>query len=266
MSSNGRLLEVKTVQAAAFKTLIESLKDVLLDCAFEFDDAGLKLIALDTSHVVLVHLRLDADKFETYTCLRQLHVGVNMIKLFTLVKTVSNNDTLTLFIDETDINHLGIRIESPDTNRRTTYLFNILDLDAVKIDVPSVDFSTSVTMDSGVLLKLVRDMHSHAEKVSISALNNCLYFKCIGDFSTQETVLGPSSGMTITTTGGDGAASEGTIVQGTFPLKYLQLFTRCTNLSPTVELFLANNFPICVRYGVAGLGHIKMLLAPLADE
>ena len=258
----GRLLEVKTVQASAFKTLIESLKDVLLDCALEFDATGLKLIALDTSHVVLVHLRLDADKFDSYTCARSMHVGVNMIKLHTIVKTVSTNDTLTLFVEDSDVNHLGIRIDSPDTNRRTTYLFNILDMDAVDITVPSVDFSTSVTMDSGVLLKLVRDMHSHAEKVSISAVDNHLTFKCTGDFSSQETVLGPSSGLTISTTG-----NARDIVQGTFPLKYLQLFTRCTNLSPTVELFLANNFPICVRYGVAGLGHIKLLLAPLsADE
>lgn len=256
----GLILEVKTVQASAFKTLVESLKDVLLDSTFEFDETGMKLVALDSSHVVLVHLRLDADKFETYTCTKKLHVGINMIKLFTLVKTVSNNDTLTLFVDESDVNHLGIRIESPDSNRRTTYMLNMLDVDSVQIDVPSVDFSTSVTMDSAVLLKLVRDMHSHAEKVSISSVDNSMYFKCKGDFCSQETVLGPSNGLAITTT------AESGIVEGTFSLKYLQLFTRCTNLSPTVELFLANDFPICVRYSVAGLGSIKLLLAPLSAE
>ena len=254
------LLEVKTVQAAAIKSLTEATKEMLLDATLIFDEGGMKLVALDSSHVVLVHLRLDAAKFDTYVCLKKLHVGVNMLKLYCIVKTVSNNDVLTLFVDDSEVNHLGIRIESPDNKRRTTYMLNMLDVDAVNIDIPSVDFSTSVTMDSGVLLKLVRDMHSHAEKVSISSLDDSLYFKCKGDFCSQETVMGPSSSLTITTTADSG------IVEGVFSLKYLQLFTRCTNLSPTVELFLANNYPICVRYLVAGLGDIKLLLAPLTNE
>lgn len=254
------LLEVKTVQAVAFKGVVDAGRELLLDSTIVADESGLKVVALDSSHVVLVHLRLDAAKFDTFTCVKPLHIGVNMLKLFTLVKTVTNNDVLTLFVDEGDPNHLGIRIESPDSKRRTTYMLNMLDVDAVNIDIPSVDFTTSITMDSGVLLKLVRDMHSHAEKVSISSLDDSIYFKCKGDFCSQETVMGPSSSLSITSTADSG------IVEGVFSLKYLQLFTRCTNLSPTVELFLANNFPICVRYSVAGLGDIKLLLAPLSND
>ena len=53
------LLEIKTVQVSAFRTLIEALKEILTDANFEFESNGIKLIAMDTSHTVLVHLKLN---------------------------------------------------------------------------------------------------------------------------------------------------------------------------------------------------------------
>ena len=61
-------MEAKTVQANAFRTLVEALKEVLNDANLEFDKTGLKIMAMDTSHTVLVYLKLDAEKFESYNC------------------------------------------------------------------------------------------------------------------------------------------------------------------------------------------------------
>ena len=62
------LLEVKTVQTSAFRVLIEALKEILTDANFEFSESGLKVIAMDSSHTVLVHLKLEANNFEHYFC------------------------------------------------------------------------------------------------------------------------------------------------------------------------------------------------------
>ncbi len=59
-------------------------------------------------------------------------------------------------------------------------------------------------------------------------------------------------------------ASE--ITQGLFNLDYLVMFTRCTNLSPTVQLFLKNDFPLFVRYTVSNLGEIKLVCAPQTSQ
>ena len=58
-------MEAKTVQANAFRTLVEALKEVLNDANLEFDKTGLKIMAMDTSHTVLVYLKLDSEKFES---------------------------------------------------------------------------------------------------------------------------------------------------------------------------------------------------------
>ena len=51
------------------------------------------------------------------------------------------------------------------------------------------------------------------------------------------------------------------IIQGIFSLKYLLIFTKCTNLCPTVEIYLKNSYPIILRYSIASLGEIKLCLA-----
>ena len=59
-------IEFQTVQTAAFRILIEALKEILTDANFEFDENGLRIVAMDSTHTVLVHLRLNSEKLEKY--------------------------------------------------------------------------------------------------------------------------------------------------------------------------------------------------------
>ena len=94
------ILEVKTVQSSAFRILVEALKEILTDANLEFDESGVKVMAMDSSHTVLVHLKLNANNFESFFCKNKLILGINMINFFKLIKTMSNSDTLTLFVTE----------------------------------------------------------------------------------------------------------------------------------------------------------------------
>ena len=57
-NANGNLFEIKTVQSGAFRTLIEALKEILTEANLEFDPQGIKVMAVDETHTVLVYLRL----------------------------------------------------------------------------------------------------------------------------------------------------------------------------------------------------------------
>ena len=78
-NANGNLLEFKTVQAGAFRTLVEALKEILTEANLEFDSQGIKVMAVDETHTVLVYLRLHSDRFETFYCPAKHVLGVNMI-------------------------------------------------------------------------------------------------------------------------------------------------------------------------------------------
>lgn len=261
MSGGGQKysLEMRTVQSSAFKVLVEAMKDLLTDTPIEFDETGLKIISMDTSHVVLVHLKLDADKFEHYFCKNRIVIGVNMLNLYKLIRSINSNDILTLFVDADDMNHLGIKIENGEKNTKTTYKLNLLDLHNPNIQIEPASFESVITLPSVDFQKLVRDMKNIARFVEIKNIKSQLMFSCNGDFCSQETIIADADNGT----GGQSNGAE--IVQGIFNLEYLVFFTKCTNLCNTVELHLKNDYPLLIKYTVASLGEIKLVLASTAS-
>lgn len=250
-------LEIRTVQSSAFKILVEALKELLVDTCVEFDETGLKVISMDNSHVVLVHLKLEACKFEYYFCENKMSIGVNMLNLFKLVRTINSNDTLTLFIEKSDLNHIGIKIENGEKNQKTVYKLNLLDLNNPNITIDPAEFNSQINLPSVDFQKIIRDMNQLAEYVEIKNINNQLILSCQGEFCSQETVLMDNEGINCISN-----KNNDEIVQGIFSLKYLVLFTKCTNLCSTVELYLKNDYPLICVWNVASLGVIRLALAP----
>ena len=65
MDSPDVLFRCRTVKAAPFRTLVEAIKDILTDANIEFDSTGLKIMAMDGTHTILVHLRLTGSMSST---------------------------------------------------------------------------------------------------------------------------------------------------------------------------------------------------------
>jgi proliferating cell nuclear antigen len=257
---NKYLLNIKTIQASTFKQVIDALKEILMDVNLEIDETGIKIVAMDNTHIVLIHLKLEAEKFEIYECEKKIYVGINMLRLHALIKTITNNDILSLYILKDDPNHLGISIDNNDKNYKTNYKLSVLDIDVLNIQIPPVDFHTIINMPSSYLQKIIRDMHNLAEFIEFRNIGDKLILSCKGDFCQQETILGSDKSQAITITKNSNE-EEHEIIQGIFSLKYLSIFTKCTNLSSTVEIYLKNNYPIILRYTIASLGEIKLCLS-----
>ena len=256
----GTVFEIKTIQSSIIKTLIEALKEILNDTVIEINHDCIKIVTMDNSHIILVHLKLDADKFEHYSCKKPISIGINMLNFYKIIKTVNNNDILTLFVNENNLNHLGIKIENMDKNTKTTYFLNLLDLNNEQFDIPEVEFNSVITLPSNDFQKLMRDMNNIADFVEIKNVDNKFILSCEGDFCNQETVLSDTDLVIINN------GSPNDIIQGNFNLKYLVLFTKCTNLSNNVELFLRNDYPLIIKYTVASLGEVKLCLSPQSES
>ena len=257
------LINIKTIQATIFKQVIDALKDILMDVNLEIDETGIKIIAMDNTHVVLIHLKLDADRFEEYYCEKKMYIGVNMLKLHMLIKTIGTNDLLNIYIEKDDPNNLGIKISNNEKNVETNYKLSTIDIDVLNVTIPPVNFHTTITMPSSYVQKILRDMHNISEYIEIRNIEHSLILKCKGDFCSQETTLGSENSQNIKIlkqTENENEVIED-IIQGVFSLKYLLIFTKCTNLCPTVEIYLKNSYPIILRYSIASLGEIKLCLA-----
>ncbi len=258
------LLELMTVQTNAIKVLVEALKEILTEANIEFNETGLKIVAMDSSKTILVHLKLNSDKFEKYVCKKKMIVGVSMSNLFKLIKTITNADSLTFYIDESNLNVLGIVIANSDKNSITTFELNLMDLNEEHINIPPQEFDSIITMPSVDFQKICRDMNNLSDTIEIKSVGSQLIFSCKGEFARQETKLGEAHEGGICFLKNNEISS---ITQGYYNLKYLVLFTKCTALCPSIEIYMKNNFPILITFAVGNLGQLKLALAPkIADN
>jgi len=254
-------MELKTVQTGAFKTLIEALKEILTDANIEFTESSMKVITMDPTQTILVHLKLEKDNFESYLCKHKICIGVNMLNFFKLIRTLTNNDALSMFIESDNTNCLGIRIENGEKNSLTTYYLNLIEVDETTYQIPPAQFESIITMPSNEFNKICRDMINLSDIIEIKSVGNQMIFSCKGEFACQETIIGEASnGLNFVK-----STNDDTIIQGYYNLKHLVLFTKCTNLCNSIEIYMKNNFPIVIKFAVGSLGNLKMALAPKVE-
>ena len=250
------IFEIKTVQSSPFRSLIEALKEILTDANIEFDENGMKIVAMDASHTVLVHLKLDAKKFDYYHCKGKQVLGISMVNLYKYIKMVGNNSTLTLFLENDNQNQLGLKFEEGEKNSIDIWYVNLMDLAEEQIQIPPASFESVITMPSNDFQKLARDFYNVTEYIELKSVGKQIIFSCKGCGGKGEHKIGEN------TNGISFVKNNDEIVQGIFSLKYLVMFTKCTNLSNQIQIFLKNDYPLIICYSVASLGDIKLCLAP----
>ena len=189
-----------------------------------------------------------------------------MNNLFKLIKVMGNNDILNLYIEKNDENRLGIKIYNEDKNSQTIFKMNLLDIAEEEINIPPAEFETELTLPSIDFQKLIRDMTNIGEYVDIKSVGNNLILDCKGDFAVQETTLSQiednsENGLKFSVS----TNPEKPPIQGIFSLKYLVLFTKCTNLCNLIHMYIRNDYPLIIKYNVANLGEIKLCLSPNVD-
>ncbi len=259
------VLTIKTVQIAPFRILMTALKDILLDTNIVFTKDGIRIINMDKTHTILVHLLLKACNFEFYECkFEKIIIGVNMFHLFKLITSIDNDDTLTIYIENEDyvdgvVTELGLKFENGDIKQSKIQKLRLIEPDQEELEIPDVKFSSIINMPSSDFQKIVRDLANISEKLEIKSVGDELIFLCVGQYAKAEIRRTETQGSMQFV---QKLANDG-IIQGEFSLKNLVYFIKCTNLCNQIEIFLENNRPLIVKYNVASLGEIRLCLAPL---
>lgn len=247
-------VHLKTIQAASIKSLFEVLHSVLNDVNILFDKDGMRILTMDISKTSLVNVLLEASMFEEYECVRPLIAGVNMTNMFKLLKSISNNDILTIDINSTE--KMELMIENVAKKSKTRFDLKLLDLDDDILEVPNMNMSIITTLPSVDFQRICRDMSHLSTKITMGRKDNVFTISCNGDFADQ---------LTNIECGDD--TGNGKHVNDTYSLQYILLFTKATSMCSSVQIFQEETSqPIVFKYNVANLGFIEFYLAPIVSD
>ena len=161
-----------------------------------------------------------------------------MFHLFKLISTIDNDDTLTIYIDESEysegiVDHLGLKFENGDIKQCKNQKLKLIEPEEEELDVPDVEFSSIINLPSSDFQKIIRDLSNLSDRLEIKSVGNELIFKCNGNYAKAEIRrTETSNSMQFLQKQGNNE-----IIQGIFSLKNLiKLSTSCSDVVSSKEI------------------------------
>jgi proliferating cell nuclear antigen len=266
MNEENNVLTIKTVQIQPIRNMITAIKDILTDATITFTKEGMRIINFDKTHTILVNVVLHASKFEHYVCKPdKIVICANTLHLFKVISTMSNDDTLTMYIENCDyhdgvVSHLGLQYDNGDIRQCYSQKLRLIEPDTEELVIPNIEYSTIINLPSADFQKSIRDLSAISDRIEIKSVGSDLIFSAEGSFASSKIYRSElDSFMEFTQRPQD----RSSVVQGIFSLKSLTNFIKCSPLCSTVEIFISNDLPLICSYDCASLGTIKLCLSGL---
>ncbi|POY74285.1 hypothetical protein BMF94_2723 [Rhodotorula taiwanensis] len=183
--------EAKLEQAELLKKVLDAVKELVTDANFDCSDEGIKLQAMDNSHVALVSLNLAKSGFTDYRCDRDMSLGMSLASLQKIVKCAGNNDMVTLRADES-LDVLALLFEAKKHDRIGEYEMKLMDIDAEHLGIPDTVYDAEIDLSSAEFARIIRDLKELGESVKIEVSKEGVRFSADGDIGSASVTLKPS--------------------------------------------------------------------------
>ncbi|CDS82000.1 probable proliferating cell nuclear antigen [Sporisorium scitamineum] len=286
------MLEARLREAVLLKKVLDAVRELITDANFECSEDGIRLQAMDNSHVALSAIELRTDCFEEFRCDRPMSIGVSLSSLGKILKGANNDDVLSLKKSD-DGDTLQMTFESPKSDRVGEFEMKLMDIDSEHLGIPDTQYDAVVKMSSGEFGRICRDLANIGESVKIEVSKEGVSFSAEGEIGAARMTLKQGSGTAVLADddGDDddedakpakkkrkqdaGSSSSGgqvpvkiemqQAVNLTFSLKYLSNFAKAAPLADEVQLHMSNEVPLLCEFGFEN-GYVRFYLAPKLSE
>jgi proliferating cell nuclear antigen len=188
-----------------------------------------------------------------------------MMSLHKLLKTIGNNDTLSMYVTKENPDKLGIVIQNKKKKICNRITYNLKDVDEVEIEIPEVDYDAQVIMPCSEFQKYCRELATISNHVTIGVSPDKVFSMTVnGSIGSQTLDIEESDDSNVVIDVNDNIENDVDI--GIFSLKFLNLFCKSSTLCNTIQLYVKPEYPIIIVYSVASLGTVKFCLIPQAEQ
>ncbi|KAL7566343.1 hypothetical protein ACA910_015051 [Epithemia clementina (nom. ined.)] len=257
------MLEARLIEGHILKLVIDAVKDLVKDTNIDCGEEEMSIQCMDSAHVSLVAMQLKSGAFEKYRCDRPQSLGLNTENFSKVFKMMHKDDILVLKAED-DAETLGLMFQGAKSNNIGEFDLKLMEIETEVMQIPDTDYKCNVRMPSSEFQRIARDMQVLGDTCTISCTKEGIAFSAAGDIGTGKILIGSN-------TAAEKDEEQVTIdmeepVELQFALRYLNMFTKATPLSPVVNISMSPNVPIVIEYPIGEVGFVKFFLAPKIEE
>lgn len=227
-----------------FKTVFDSIASIIDEVTIIFDSEGMRLNALDRSHITFVTLDLKPEVFDSYICDEPEKVAIDCDQFNKILKKCKTSDILQLTIDEGNF----IIIFEGDATRR--FKLRVIDSEYEAQVPPNINYNVNITVPSGMVQDALDDMMIFSDKLRLLIDENYLKIISEGEFGDVD----------IKYLHGENVLE---VAQSIYNIDKLKYIFKASKFSKECSIDLGNDMPVTITFELpAGDGKLKYLLAP----
>ena len=250
------MISARMADSKTWKTCVGTMVNLIEEAAFKFTPEGVKMKAMDPSHIALVDFELPAAAFSEYNVKQPVTLGINLAEMDKVISRAKADDELLLELDE-KLNRLAIVFKGASTRRLSLPL---IDVREDELKEPKIQFTATADILAGVIQDGLKDAELISDNVKFEINENGFFISTEGDKGATELKLGKGDkGLVSLSVKGPARAI--------FNIKYLSDMTKAAGSADVIKINLGTNLPIQLDFPVAGgVGKLRFLLAPRVES
>jgi proliferating cell nuclear antigen len=230
------------------KTSFEAISSIVDEVQMKADSEGLRLDALDRSHITFVHLELKSALFDVYSCDEPLKINVDTEELMKVLKRAKSDDVVELTVDE------GNLILTFEDEARRTFKIRLIDIEYEAPSPPDLDYPSVFEIPFSLLKNSIQDIGIVSDKISLMVDEDKFIASAEGEFGDAK--IEYLHGEKITEK-----------AKSVFSLEKIKEMLKADRFSETAVLSLGNDMPLNLAMKmVSEEGEISFLLAPRIES
>ena len=230
------------------KTSFDAISSIVDEVQMQAASDGMKLDALDRSHITFVHLELKSAVFDEYSCKEPLKINVDTEELMKVLKRAKADDMVELSVDE------GNLILTFEGEARRTFKIRLIDIEYEAPSPPQLEYPTEFDIPFNLLKNSIQDIDIVSDKISLIVDQDKFIASAEGEFgdATIEYLHGEKID--------DNAKSV-------FSLEKIKEMLKADKFSETAFLRLGNDMPLNLSLKMPqDEGELSFLLAPRIES
>jgi proliferating cell nuclear antigen len=257
------MFEARLTQGKIMKQIIEAIKDLVNDCNVDCSEEEISIQSMDSAHVSLVAVRLSSAAFDHFRCDRPNSLGINTGNMSKIFKMLNDNDMVT-FKAEDDADTLTMMFEGGKNDTIADFELKLMDITNDQLGIPDTPYKCTIKMPSKEFERIVRDLQVLGDTCTIACSKEGVRFSVAG-------IIGTGNILTRANATAEKEKDQVIIdmeepVELNFALRYLNFFTKATNLTQHVIISMSPEVPVVIEYPIEDFGHVKYYLAPKIEE
>ncbi len=236
---------IKLENPVLLSKAVELLSELVTEVKFKLSNSGMGVTAIDPANVAMISFFLSKEGFSQFEVENEI-LGVNLDDLKKILKRAGAKSSLILSREE---NKLCIEIQ--DRIKRN-FTLNLIEIDKEDKEMPNLEFSAKVEMNSLDLIDAVEDCAVVADA--------CSFIIEEGKFIIEAKNLNSARAEFS----GDEANIKAENCKSRYSLEYLQKFIKGSKLCEKTILNFADDHPLKMELRIENM-EISFILAPRVE-